>query len=84
MKVTVRSTERIVLVTPEGGTGRIEARVWEGETETGIPVVLLVPRVAVPLELDGHPVDQSTFLEELKEHSPPTELGSAFPLRMVI
>ncbi|MCR4332216.1 MAG: hypothetical protein NUV34_05860 [Sulfuricaulis sp.] len=74
MEVMLRSTDRIVKVND------VPARVWEGETESGIPVICLITRVAVP---EGQ--DQTQFKIELKEHvAPSAQAVQAFPLRFVI
>ena len=74
MEIIIRSTERIVKVND------FPSRVWEGETDTGIPVICLIPRIAVP---EGQ--DQTQFRAELKEHQPPSEQAiQAFPLKFVL
>lgn len=80
MKITIESTERIVDVTMPGGGGTSKARVWQGTTESGIPVVCLVARVAVAADKD-----QSQFQAELQQHAAPNrDAVDAFPLRMII
>jgi len=56
-------------------------RVWEGTTDTGIPVQLLVTRVAVPIA-----ERQTEFERELLAAAPvPSTMSpQAFPLRMVL
>lgn len=74
MKITIESTTRLTEV------NGIPARVWEGHTDSGIPVVCLVTRVAVHK-------DQNTeqFERELKEQKPPSPAAiEAIPLRMII
>lgn len=78
MKITMESTTRIVeLVAPGGGI--VPARMWEGQTESGIAVQVLVTRVAV-LKTD----DCSQFESELKEQKAPSVEWMAFPLRMIL
>lgn len=58
----------------------LPARLWEGTTESGVPVVVFVTRVAVP---EGQPMGQ--FEEELKEQSTPRpKLAGAFDSRLII
>ena len=68
MKIT--STTKLVEV------NGVPARVWEGETESGIPVLCLVTRVAVAKD---QPCEQ--FERELQEHRPPTPDAAVFPTR---
>jgi hypothetical protein len=73
MKITIESTTK--LVTLNG----VPARLWEGTTSSGIPVVAFVTRVAVP---EGQPTEQ--FELELKEQKSPTpELAGAFDARLL-
>jgi hypothetical protein len=69
----MESTTRIV------NASGIDCRVWEGTTERGIKVQVLVPRVAA---LIGQ--DLSQFEEELKEQKPPSADVQAFPMRMIL
>lgn len=82
MKITIESTDRIVTV-QSGHAGRanaVPARVWQGTTESGIPVVCCITRVAVPA---GHPTEE--FERELQEHAPPNEHAvKGIPLSMII
>lgn len=76
MKVTLESTTRIVEV------NGITARVWEGQTESGIAVIAIIPRIAVRA---GENVAQ--FEAELQECRPPQDADAflpAFPTRMVL
>jgi hypothetical protein len=77
MKITIESTSRLCSI--ELGAMAIEARVWEGKTESGIPVVCLIPRIASPSS--EHPTQ---FDAELRQCKPPTAASDAFPLRMIL
>lgn len=60
MKITIESTSEIVEV------NGIPARVWEGQTERGVKVQVLVTRIAV-----HNSEDASQFEAELKkQHAP--------------
>lgn len=73
MKITIESTTKIV--TADG----IQCRVWEGETEHGVKVTCLIPRIAAQKDQD-----LSQFEAELKEQRTPSAYAEAFPLRMIL
>lgn len=73
MKITIESTTRIV------GINGVPARVWEGKTESGIPVHCYVTRIVVERDQDT-----SQFERELQEHRAPSVDVAAIPLRMLI
>lgn len=78
MRIQIENTEQIVQLTgAEVGT---RARVWIGDTESGIPVQLLVLRVAVAVH-----ERQEEFERELQEQPAiPAPSLPAFPLRLVL
>lgn len=77
MKITIESTTKIVnLIDRLSGQG-VPARVWEGETESGVKVVCLIARIAARADQD-----LSEFDRELKEQKQP-EAENVFPLRMI-
>lgn len=67
MKINLRSTSSIVKV------NGVEARVWEGHTESGISVSCLITRIAV----DKYE-DCSEFEKELIEKPAPRAAMDAF------
>lgn len=73
MKITIESTTRLVEL--DG----VPARVWEGHTESGIPVIAFVTRLAVR---DDH--DTSQFDRELQECRAPSADVRMFPTRLVL
>lgn len=74
MKMTIESTTRMV------HANGVLCRVWQGKTERGVDVYVLIPRIAVP---EGQ--DQSQLAEELKAHTAPVdEATRVFPLRMIL
>ncbi len=79
MKITIESTTRVVTLKTSALADGIPARVWEGVTERGIKVQVLVTRIAV--EKDD---DCAQFEAELQEHRVPSAAVQAFPLRMII
>ncbi len=74
MKITIESTTEIVTLNDS-----VQARVWEGETASGIKVQCLITRIAV------HKGDDcSQFEAELTEQKPPTIAERAFPSCMIL
>lgn len=78
MKITLESTSKIIDIATPGG-GSVPARIWEGTTESGIPVHCYVTRIAAPAAYD-----QNEFLRELQEHRAPSADVAAIPLRLVL
>jgi hypothetical protein len=72
MKITMESTSQIVEV------NGIPARIWEGQTESGIPCFAMITRIGVHQDQDA-----SRFESELKSCKPPTFTRS-WPLSMFI
>lgn len=78
MKIMIESTSKVVqLETSPGRT--VPARIWEGHTESGIPVHCYITRIACP---EG--ADQSQFQRELQEQRVPSADVLAIPLRMIL
>ena len=73
MKITIESTPKIVHI------NGVPARVWQGETESGIPVHCFVTRIAPPADADC-----TEFDRELKEHAAPRAEVEAYPLRLIL
>lgn len=73
MKIQLESTSKIVEF------NGVPARVWEGQTESGIRVHAYMTRIAVNKD-----EDTSEFEKELQEHKPPTPEIQAIPIRMII
>jgi hypothetical protein len=74
MKITVESTTKLVEL------NGVPARVWEGVTDSGIPVHCFITRVAAK-----DTANLTQFEAELKEQRPPSlEVARAYPLRMVL
>jgi len=72
--MTIESTTQIV------EANGIQCRVWEGESEHGIKVHVLIPRVAVK---NGQDVAQ--FAKELQEmRAPSLDAIQCFPLRLIL
>lgn len=58
------------------------ARVWIGETDTGIPVICYITRIAVREDLPEEAHAQ--FKRELSEERKPTAEIEAIPLRLIL
>ena len=80
MKITVESTEEIVELA--GKSGILPTRIWEGQTDDGIPVKLFVTRVAVR---EDQPADVfERFARELTETAPLRRGAQVFDLRYFV
>jgi hypothetical protein len=80
MKVTIESTEKIVILKKDGA--EVPARIWEGATESGIPVHCYITRIAVS---EGRePKDYEQFERELQEQRKPSMEIQAIPLRLIL
>jgi hypothetical protein len=73
MKITIENTTKIVEL------NGVPARIWEGHTDTGIPVHCFVTRIGVSREAN---VD--AFEIELKEQRAPSAAVESYPLRLVL
>lgn len=79
MKVILTSTSKIVMLKPGPLADGVPARVWEGETETGIKVHAFITRVAV-----GKNEDTQQFEKELQECTVPSAEIEAIPIRLIL
>ncbi|NOK64256.1 MAG: hypothetical protein GFH27_549323n5 [Chloroflexi bacterium AL-W] len=77
MRITIESTEK--LITLRTDTGTVPARIWEGVSESGIPVIALVTRVAV-----AESADTTAFEAELQQHRAPSAEVEVWPLKLVL
>ncbi len=73
VKIQIESTTKTVNV------NGVPARIWEGATESGIPVHCYVTRIAVPND-----ADHSEFERELQEHVSPSADVQAIPLHLIL
>jgi len=72
MRITIESTSKVVQL------NGVPARIWEGKTESGIPVHYYVTRIATNSK------DTSEFERELQRHRAPSAEVEAIPLRMIL
>lgn len=73
MKIHIENTTRITEVSG------VPARIWEGHTEAGIPVIVFVTRIAVEREADC-----AEFERDLREMRTPSADAAAWPARMFV
>jgi hypothetical protein len=73
MILTIHNTTKVVDLYSGPGNS-VPARIWEGFTESGIPVHCYITRVAVK-----HDEDTSEFERELEEQRPPSADVEAIP-----
>ena len=84
MKITLQPTTKIVeLGSSDGGsTCRIMAHIWEGETESGIPVHAFIPLIAPTIPRDDPRLRE--FQETLQEMKAPSAGVESYPLRLIL
>ncbi len=76
MKMTLESTSKIVEL------NGVPARIWEGCTESEIPVIAFVTRVATA---EGQPPEvYAEFERELQATRPPSAELAAIPARLIL
>jgi len=73
VKIAIESTTKIVHL------NGVPARIWEGQTDSGIPIHCFITRVAVHNDLD-----HTQFERELQEQRKPSTDVEALPLRMIL
>ncbi len=73
MKIIIENTNKIVKL------NGVPARVWEGHTDSGIPVHCFITRIAVHKEEDA-----TQFEQELLEQKEPSADIESYPFRMFI
>lgn len=73
MKATIESTTKMVTVSG------VQARIWEGKTECGIPFHAFIVRVGVLKDEDN-----TQFAAELEEMKAPSPEVESYPLRMIL
>lgn len=87
MKIIIESTDKITSLEIRDGMHGISmpARIWEGHTESGIPVHCFITRIAPTVE--DKPENAGKFREfeaELKEQRKPSVDIAAIPLRLIL
>lgn len=82
MRIALTSTTKLVELQTKGG-GTMPARVWEGTTDSGIPIHCFITRIAPSIENPDASVTQQ-FEDELSRQAPPTAAVFAYPFRMIL
>lgn len=84
MKITIESTSRLVTLITRAGD--VQARVWQGRTESGIPVHCFVTRIVPEIPESDPRIDELTaeFERELQRQADPRMTIDAIPLRLII
>lgn len=77
MKITIESTDKIITLVNNGA--EMPARIWEGHTDSGIPVHCYVTRIAC-----HENADRSQFECELQAQKKPSVEIRAIPLRLIL
>lgn len=79
MKITIENTSKIVLLNLNGG--EVPARVWQGQTESGIPVQAFITRIAPEIPQSDPDIDAKTveFEMELTRCADPRTTVQAIP-----
>jgi hypothetical protein len=87
MKITLESTTQIVeILNRDGTTKPVQARVWEGQTESGIKCFALITRIAIHKDDVARAPE---FDRELQSQRVPTDISvghgtGVFSLRMFL
>lgn len=76
MKISIESTTKKVFL------GGVEARIWEGFTQGGIPVHCYITRIAVGM--DQPPEVLAQFDRDLQEQRAPSPAIAAIPLQLIL
>ena len=84
MRVTIESTSKIVEVHLQGAA--VPARIWQGETESGVPVHCYMTRIVPEIPETDPRIDELTaeFEHELQRCAKPRTNVVAIPLVLVI
>ena len=80
MKITLENTDKVVTFMVAGA--EVPARIWQGETETGIPVQAYITRIAPEISPSDSRIQQ--FAAELQETAAPRPTVTAIPLRLIL
>jgi len=80
MKITIENTSVITQLVVNGID--VPARIWQGETDSGVPVHVFITRIAPEIPKDDPRQEQ--FIKELKEQAAPRPTVVTIPLRMIL
>lgn len=84
MKITIESTPKIIQLVVNGR--EVPARVWQGQTESGIPVQCFITRISPEVPKTDPRIDELTaeFARELLRQADPRPSVEAIPLRFIL
>lgn len=84
MRITIENTSKIVRLVV--GTAEVPARIWQGETEDGIPVQCFITLIAPEVPETDPAIDAKTaaFEEQLKRVASPRPTVAAIDARMIL
>ena len=84
MKIRIESTSKIVTLVVGGKD--VPARVWQGETDGGIPVQCFITRITPEIPKSDPNIDNLTaeFERDLKRQADPRPTVEGIPLRMIL
>lgn len=74
MKITIECTTKIVIIDD------VPARIWEGQTDSGIKLHCFITRIAI----DENETRTEEFDNELKKQKVPSKEIEVYPLRMIL
>ena len=74
MKITIENTSKIVQL------NNVPARIWEGETDTGIKIHCFITRIAV----SDKEQNLEQFEKELNQQKAPSEEIKSIPMRLIL
>lgn len=77
MKIQIESTSKIVTLVVDGK--EIPARLWQGHTESGVPMHAFITRVAVDKDEDA-----VEFERDLLEQAVPRAEFNVYPMRLIL
>ena len=86
MKITIEQTDEIMLIEDSEHGGMVRARLWQGETDSGIPVHCFVTLIAptVPESDPDIETKAAQFGAELQRVHPKRPEIGPIPLRMIL
>lgn len=84
MKITIESTSKIVTMVCDGRD--VPARVWQGATESGIPVQCFITRISPEISKSDPRIDELTaeFERDLQRQADARLSVENIPLRFII
>lgn len=80
MEITLRPTDKVVEL--RGDDGVVPARIWQGQTSSGIPVHCYVTRIAIDKDRPQHELEE--FERTLQETEAPRPDVAAIDMRLIL